>query len=160
MLAAALLLAQGLASPLLAQAASISDSTAPKEDRKPELSPEEKMSRRFPQPVRVGALIGLPVLDDNDSTIGYIRDVVRTPAGKIELVVPYGRWFGWVKLGGPFDWGRRLVGVPIETVAILARQVDAIDMPLEMFDKAPIFAAGQNTSIGREETVKIALGHR
>src|SRR4051794_4277315 len=36
------------------------------------LTPEQRMGRRFPQPVRVGFLIGLPLLDWNDSTIGYI----------------------------------------------------------------------------------------
>lgn len=124
------------------------------------LSQEEKMSRRFPQPVRVGDLIGLPVLDDQDSTIGYTRGVVRTPGGKIQLVVPYGRWFGWVAWGGPFNWGRRPVGVPIETVAILGRQIDALEMPREAFDKAPVFLTGENTPIGCDETIKIALGRR
>ena len=31
------------------------------------------MQRRFPQPVRVGDLIGLPVLDDDSRTLGYVR---------------------------------------------------------------------------------------
>jgi hypothetical protein len=123
-------------------------------------TPEERMSRRFPQPVRVGDLIGLPVLDDEDSTIGYIRDVVRTSAGKIQLVVPYGRWFGWVGLDGLFDGYRRPVGVPIELVAILGHQVDALDMPPAAFDKAPPFVASQNGPIGRDETIRIALGRR
>jgi hypothetical protein len=118
------------------------------------------MNRRFPQPVRVGDLIGLPVLDDDDSTIGYVQDVVRTPAGKIQLVVPYGPWLGWVKAGGPFDWNRRPVAVPIETVAILARQLDALDMPRAAFDAAPTFRADQARSIGRDELIKIALGRR
>ena len=61
---------------------------------------EERMHRRFPQSVRVGDLIGLPVLDDDDSTIGFVRQVVRTPQGKIRLIVSYSRWFGW--------FGRRL----------------------------------------------------
>ncbi|CAN5818240.1 hypothetical protein BH11PSE3_BH11PSE3_37820 [soil metagenome] len=124
------------------------------------LPQEEKMARRHPQQVRVGDLIGLPVLDDQDSTIGYIRDVVRTPEGKIRLVVPYGAWFGWASWGGPFDWGRRPVAVPIETVAILGRQVDALEMPPAAFDKAPTFEAAQATSIGRDETIRIALGRR
>ena len=38
----------------------------------------------FPQPIRVGDLIGLPVLDNDSSTLGYVRQVVRTPQGKIE----------------------------------------------------------------------------
>ena len=75
----------------------------------------EEMRRRFPQPVRVGDLIGLPLLDWDDSTIGYVRHVVRTPEGKIQLIVNQGRLFGW---------GGRLVQVPIEAVAILARQAD------------------------------------
>jgi hypothetical protein len=108
----------------------------------------------------VGDLIGLPVLDDQDSTIGYIREVVRTPAGKIQLVVPYGHWFGWLRTGGPFDWNRRPVGVPIETVAILGRQVDALDMSREEFDKAPTYEAGRNTALGPDEMIKIALGRR
>jgi hypothetical protein len=118
------------------------------------------MSRRHPQPVRVGDLIGLPVLDDDDSTIGYIRDVVRTRAGRIQLVVPYSPWFGWAPWGGPFDWGRRPVAVPIETVVILGRQVDALEMPRDAFDKAPTFAADQATPLDREATIKIALGRR
>jgi len=132
----------------------------PKAAEPRKLSPEETMARRFPQPVRVGDLIGLPVLDDQDSTIGYIREVVRTRAGKIQLVVPYGHWFGWIRTGGPFDWDRRPVGVPIETVAILGRQVDALDMSREEFDKAPTYEAARNTALGPDEMIKIALGRR
>ena len=40
------------------------------------------MRRRFPQPVRVGDLIGLPVLDDSHVTIGLVRQAVRTPEGR------------------------------------------------------------------------------
>ena len=58
-------------------------------------TPEQKMQKRFPQPVRVGDLIGLPVLDDDDSTIGRVRQVVRTPEGKIKLIVSYGGWLGF-----------------------------------------------------------------
>src|SRR5688500_5410208 len=61
-----------------------------------QLTPEEYMSRRFPQPVRIGDLVGLPVLDWRDSTIGFITQVVRTPEGKIQLIVPYRAWFGWL----------------------------------------------------------------
>jgi hypothetical protein len=68
----------------------------------PEPSPEEKMRRRFPHPVKVGDLIGLPLLDYYDSTIGFVRDVARTPAAKIVLVVNQG-WF--------FGRGGRLVGM-------------------------------------------------
>jgi len=127
---------------------------------KPEMSPEQKMQTRFPQPARVGHLIGLPVLDGNDSTIGYVQQVARTPEGKIVLIVPYGKWFGWARDGGPLAWGRRPVAVPIEVVAILGRQINAVDMDRAAFEKAPTWAAGQSQSIPPNETIRIALGRR
>ena len=42
----------------------MASSTEPKRRPMTELSPEERMQRRYPQPVRVGDLIGLPVLDE------------------------------------------------------------------------------------------------
>jgi len=83
------LVLQGVWLPALAQTPPPAN---PKAVEQRKLSPEETMARRFPQPVRVGDLIGLPVLDDQDSTIGYIHEVVRTPTGKIQLVVPYGHF--------------------------------------------------------------------
>ena len=125
------------------------------------LSPEAKMARRFPQPAKVGDLIGLPVLDDGNSTIGFIKDIVRSPAGKVQLVVPYGKWwFAWIGNGGLVERWRRPVAVPIEAVAILGRQVAALDMPREDFDKAPDFAAAQATPIDREEIILIAITRR
>src|SRR6266852_2648380 len=91
-------------------------------------SPEAKMSRRFPQKVRVGDLIGLPMLDDDDVTLGLVQKVVRTPEGKIKLIVSYSRWFGW--FGRP-------VAVPIEAVAILAKQIASLEMQPDEYAKAP-----------------------
>jgi hypothetical protein len=159
LLALPLMEAPTYGSPLIMVAAPQNETGAKKGEER-QLSPEEKMKRRFPQPVRVGDLIGQPVLDRRDSTIGYIQQVVRTPTGKIQLVVPYGRWFGWVRWGGLFDRHRRLVAVPIETVAILGRQVAALDMPREEFDKAPDFVAGQNTPFNPDDEIRIALGRR
>lgn len=162
-LASALLLAGGIAgSPPInrtALAAAPQKEGGADEEKKAEenLSPEQKMARRFPQPVKVGDLVGLPVLDWRDSTIGFIREVVRSPAGKIQLIVPYGHWFGWLRMGERF---RRPVAVPIETVAILGRQVAAVDMPREEFDKAPSFIASQATPISRDEIILIALTRR
>jgi PRC-barrel domain len=126
----------------------------------PKPSPEVLMNRRYPQPVRTGDLIGLPLLDYDDSTIGYVRDVVRTQDGKIFLIVPYGRWFGWLRAGGPFDWNRRPVGVPIETVAILGRQINAIDMSREDIDQLPAFQNADVRPVAPNEIIKIALGRR
>jgi hypothetical protein len=131
------------------------DTVEDKADDK-ELSPEQTMAKRYPQPVRTGFLVGLPVLDYDDSTIGYIRQVVRTGDGKIQLIVPYRPWFGWSRL----EWGARPVAVPIETVVILARQLDAIDFVRDDFDKAPTWTPAEGTQIPADETIKIAIGRR
>jgi hypothetical protein len=120
-------------------------------DDEENLSPEEKMRRRFPQPVRVGDLIGLPLLDWDDSTLGYVRHVVRTPEGKIQLIVNQ----GWL-----FGWGGRLVPVPIEAVAILARQIDLLDIPVKEFRAAAAWSATTTQPIPADDMIRIALSRR
>jgi hypothetical protein len=115
------------------------------------LTPEEQMRRRFPQPAKAGFLIGLPVLDYDDITIGYVRHVVRTSEGKIQLIVNHGRFFGW---------GGRLVPVPIEVVAILARQIVALEMTREDFATAPVWSEASTRAIPPDETIKIAITRR
>jgi len=108
----------------------------------------ERMNRRFPQPVRVGDLIGLPVLDDRSSTLGFVSQVVRTPAGKIELIVSYSRWFGW--FGRP-------VAVPIEVVGIEGRQLASLDMPRSEYATAPTWQGQDATALPDDATIRIAL---
>ena len=165
LLIAAALTFHGPTSPAIAQALRLAAApqaieASPKAEAEREPSPEEKMQRRFPQPVRVGDLVGLPVLDWLDSTIGYVRQVVRTPDGKIRLIVPYGRRLGWVRYGGIFDWQRRPVAVPLEVVAILGRQLAALDMSREEFDQAPTWTSAQDQPIPPNETIRIAITRR
>jgi hypothetical protein len=112
---------------------------------------DARMQMRFPQAVRVGDLIGLPVLDDGDSTLGRVREVVRDGQGRIKLIVGYSRWWG---LGG------RPVAVPIEVVGILGRQIAAIDMPAAEFATAPTWTAGSDQPIPPNETIRIAITRR
>jgi hypothetical protein len=115
------------------------------------LSPEEKMRRRFPQPKRAGDLIGLPVLDDDDRTIGHIKHVVRTQAGKLQLIVTYGGFLGW---------RQRLVPVPIEVVAIAGLQLAALDMTRTEFDAAPAWSQDSTTAVPPDEVIRVALYKR
>jgi len=119
-------------------------------------TPEQKFASRHPQPVLVGDLVGLAVLDENDSTLGYVRQVVKAPDGKIALIVPYSSWFGWVRT----EWGKRAVAVPIEVVTILARQIDAEDLPRNEFDSLPTWMPGKDTVLSAGEKTLIGLGRR
>jgi hypothetical protein len=119
--------------------------------QKDAMTPEERMNRRFPQPVRVGDLKSLRVLDDQDVTIGFVRKVVRTPQGKILLLVSQGGWFGW---------GERLVAAPIEVMAIFGRQLASLDMEPREYASTPTWVESGGTPIGDDEIIRIALTKR
>ena len=87
--------------------------------------PKKRCSGGFRSRPEFGDLIGLRLLDDNDRTIGHIKLVVRTAAGKLQLIVTYGGFLGW---------RQRLVAVPIEVVAIAGRQLAALDMTRAEFE--------------------------
>ena len=114
-------------------------------------SPEARMSRRFPQKIKVQALLGIPVIDDNRKVLGHVLQVLRTPQGKIVLIVAYSRWFGFFA---------RPVEVPIERVGILGRQVGSIDMPEADYISAPSFVQGGEKPIPATDTIRIALAKR
>jgi hypothetical protein len=143
----------GSAGSQAARAASSQPPSQPAAEEK--LSPEERMQRRFPQPARVGALVGRPVLDDYDNTVGYVQSVVRTGDGKVLLIVRHGGWFGWI------GWWQRPVAVPIERVALIGPHVAAIDMPPEQFQTTPTWTPSQDvTEITPTETIRVAITRR
>ena len=129
-------------------------------DRRPEagaeptlpnaITPEERMARRHPQPVRAGDLVGLPLLDFRDRTLGRVERLVRDGQGKVVLVV---RSSGW------FDTGRP-IGVPMETVAILGRQIALLDISRDAFLAAPEWRDTTATQIAANDTLRIAITRR
>lgn len=123
--------------------------TAPAEDDG--LTPAERMEKRFPQKVRAGDLVGLPLLDFDDRTLGRVTAVARTAEGGIVLVVPVGGWFGQ---------GGRPVAVPIEAVAILGRQIALLDIDREDLPEAATWRADAGTPVAADETLRIAITRR
>lgn len=114
----------------------------------PDDSPEAKMARRFPQKVRVGFLVGMTLIEYDRRSLGRVEELVRTPSGKILLIVLTSRRFGWT---------RRAVAVPIEVIGILGEQVKVLDINADEFGKLPTWTEGQDTRIPDEETIRIAL---
>lgn len=116
-----------------------------------DMAEAERMARRFPQPVRVGDLIGLPVLDDADRTLGHVMQVVRTKQNKLELIVDY---------GGVFGWGARPVAVPIEVVGILGRSLASLDMPRSDYAAAPTWKETDAAVVPNDDSIRVALARR
>jgi hypothetical protein len=108
----------------------------------------ERYLKRFPQPARVGDLIGLPVLDLHSKTLGFVRQVVRSPAGEIKFIVSYSRWWGW--FGRP-------VAVPLEVLGIEGRHFVSLDMPPGEYDAAPTWRNKEDTALPADATIRVAL---
>jgi hypothetical protein len=109
---------------------------------------KERYLKRFPQPARVGDLIGMPVLDLYSKTLGYVRKVVRTPAGEIEFIVDYSQWWGWFG---------RLVAVPLEALGIEGGHLMSLDMSPSEYVAAPTWHDTGATPLPADATVRVAL---
>ena len=109
----------------------------------------ERYLKRFPQPARVGDLVGLPVLDLHSSTLGYVRQIVRTSAGQIEFIVGYSWFWGW--FGRP-------VAVPLEALGIEGRQLVSLDMSRSEYAAAPTWQGTASTPLPADAIVRVALG--
>jgi hypothetical protein len=115
------------------------------------MAEDERMKRRFPQPIRVGALIGARVGDNDSRTIGYIRQVVRTADGRIDVVVDCCGWFGF---------GARPVAVPLAVLGALGQEVVSLDMPRNDYVSLPTWQSAGGSALGDNDTVQIALARR
>jgi hypothetical protein len=99
-------------------------------------------------PVHVADLIDRPILDENKSIMGHVRAIVRNGDGKIQLLLP---------LGGLFGFGERLVGVPIESVALTGgAQVMVVDMPPDRFQKSATWYGSNSATLAPAETILIS----
>ena len=109
---------------------------------------KERYLRRFPQPARVGDLIGMPVLDLYAKTLGYVRKVVRTPAGEIKFIVGYSQWWGW--FGRP-------VAMPLEALGIEGGHLVSLDMSPSEFAAAPTWRDADAPPLPSDAIVRVAL---
>ena len=103
---------------------------------------------RFPQPVRVGDLLGRRLIGPSESQplLGRIEGVDRGPAGALSLRVRTG---GFIRLD------RRSVDVPLGQVALLGELVALQGLSAAQLDGLP--AAGPANPVSSDETVEIAL---
>ena len=109
---------------------------------------KERYLKRFPQPARIGDLIGMPVLDLNSKTLGYVEKVVQTSTGEIEFIVGYSRWWGW--FGRP-------IPVPLEALGIEGGHLVSLDMSPSEYAAAPTWHDTGATPLPADATVRVAL---
>lgn len=122
-----------------------------------------RADRRFPQPVRVGALVGRELLAPYEwqPVLGRIAGVIRRDDGSTEVVVHLDGRLGLDWLGlGLVDWwgfGSRRVSVPVDAVALLGEYVGLMDLTSERLRALPDVSPGSEIEMGPDETIRVGL---
>jgi hypothetical protein len=108
-----------------------------------------KAARRFPQPVRVGDLIGRDVLEpkERQSVLGRVVAVRRGEDGGVDMLV---------RSGGVLGIGGRVVAVPIEAMALLGEHVALMDITPDQLAKLPA-APDRGQDVPADEMIRVGL---
>lgn len=106
-------------------------------------------ANRFPQPVRVGDLIGRAVIapQESQNLIGYIRKVVA--AGDDVSVV--------ITIGGYFGFGTHLVCVSIDDLALTGYAVQAKEIDASELARLPVCDGSAGRPLEANATIKVNL---
>ena len=110
----------------------------------------EAAARRFPQPVRVGDLLGRAVLQPLESqpVLGRVGGVVRRPGGAVDVVVEF---------GGILGVGRRPIAVPADAMALLGADMEVLDLTPAQLRALPTFDGAGATPIAPDATITVGL---
>lgn len=113
-------------------------------------TPAEKNARRFPQPVRVGDLIGRQVLQPVPAqhVLGRVASIDRNAAGGIDVVVRFGGFLGF---------GARPIAVPVEAVALLGEYLAVLDFTPEQLSDFPTVPETGARAIPPNESIRVGL---
>ena len=116
----------------------------------PGMSLVESAAMRFPQPVRVGDLIGREVLRpvESQDVLGRVRRVVRDKSGQIVVVVDFGGFLGF---------GSRQIGVPVDAMVLLGQDMEIVAYTPEQLQKFPTFAPSGTTDVAANTIIDVGL---
>ena len=116
----------------------------------PGMSLAESAAMRFPQPVRVGALLDRDVLRpvESQDVLGHVRAVVRDSSGNILVVIGFGGFLGF---------GSRPIAIPIDAMVLLGQDMEVVAYTPEQLRKFPTFSPAGTTPIAEGAMIKVGL---
>jgi hypothetical protein len=116
----------------------------------PGMSLAESAAMRFPQPVRVGDLLGRPVLRpvESQDVLGRVRRIVRDGTGQIVVVVDFGGFLGF---------GRRAIAVPVDAMVVVGQDMEIVAFTPDQLRQFPTFSSAGATDIPENTTIKVGL---
>ncbi|HTV67693.1 MAG TPA: hypothetical protein VMF90_04070 [Rhizobiaceae bacterium] len=110
----------------------------------------DSAAMRFPQPVRVGDLIGREVLRpvESQDVLGRVRRVVRDQKGQIMVVVDFGGFLGF---------GSRPIAVPVDAMALLGQDIEIVAFTPQQLQQFPTFSPSGTTAVANDAIIKVGL---
>jgi hypothetical protein len=116
----------------------------------PGMSLAESTAMRFPQPVRVGDLLGRDVLRpvESQDVLGRVRRLVRDASGQIMVVVNFGGFLGF---------GTRPIAVPLNAMVLLGQDVEIVAFTPEQLRQFPTFQPAGTTDVADDVIIKVGL---
>jgi hypothetical protein len=116
----------------------------------PGMSLAESAAMRFPQPVRVGDLIGRPVLRpvESQDVLGRVRRVVRDRDDQVLVVI---------ELSGVFGLGSRPVAVPADAMVLLGQDVEVVAFTPQQLRRFPTFSPSGTADVADDAVIKMGL---
>ncbi len=106
-------------------------------------------ARRFPQPVRVGDLIGRTVLRPLESrpVLGYVAQVIRSN-GAVKIVVSYGGFFG-------ID--ATPIAVPADAMVLVGTDLEIVDFTPKQLASFPTYHGSGVVAIAPDDKISMGL---
>lgn len=114
------------------------------------MSLAESAAMRFPQPVRVGDLVGRDVLRpvESQDVLGRARRLVHDGNGQIMVVVD---------LGGFLGFGSRPIAVPVDAMVLLGQDVEIVAFTPEQLRQFPTFSPSDTIDVADDTIIKVGL---
>jgi hypothetical protein len=116
----------------------------------PGMSLTDSAAMRFPQPVRVGELVGRDVLRpvESQDVLGRVRQVVRDSSGQIMVVIDFGGFLGF---------GTRPIAVPVDAMVLLGQDLEVVAFTPRQLRQFPTFSASGTVAVPDDTIIKVGL---
>jgi hypothetical protein len=107
-------------------------------------------AKRFPQPVRVGSLLGQYVVKpvEAQEVLGYVGGVIPRAGGGYDMIIRY---------GGLWGIGSRPVAVPIEDISLLGPYVATTGITPAQLSALPTAPNPTRDAVSPDTVIKLGL---
>ena len=114
------------------------------------MSLAQSAAMRFPQPVRVGDLLGRDVLRpiESQDVLGHVRAVVRQSDGRIDVVIDFGGFLGF---------GSRPIAVPVDAMVLLGQDMEVVAFTPDQLRSFPTFSPAGTQPVADDTVIKVGL---